>query len=70
MTTIVFGTVLPWLLIAIGTWLLYQLALQHGRILWRLESIEKQIGLRTEPRADAQRREGGGLLLGSVRAGF
>ena len=44
MMTIVFGTVLPWLLIAIGTTLAYQFVRQNGRILLRLESIEKQIG--------------------------
>ena len=45
MMTIVFGTVLPWLLIAIGTWLAYQLVRQNGRILLRLETIEEQIGI-------------------------
>ena len=50
MMTIVFGTVLPWLLIAIGTWLAYQLVRQNGRILLRLESIEKQIGAGAAPR--------------------
>ena len=66
MMTIVFGTVLPWLLIAIGTWLAYQLVRQNGRILLRLESIEKQIG----PRAPEQRREAGGLPLGAVAPDF
>ena len=70
MITILFGTVLPWLLIAIGTWLVYQLARQNGRILLRLESIEKQIGLRAAPRAGAKRREGGGLPLGTVAPDF
>src|SRR4051812_46420450 len=37
MITVVFGTVLPWLLIAIGTWLAYELVRQNGRILSRLE---------------------------------
>jgi peroxiredoxin len=62
MMTIVFGTVLPWLLIAVGTWLAYQLVLQNGRMLMRLEAIEQQIG----PRAGAKRREAGGLPLGTV----
>jgi peroxiredoxin len=70
MFTIVLGTVLPWLLIAIGTWLVYQLARQNGRILLRLESIEKQIGRRAEPHAGAKRREAGGLPLGAVAADF
>src|SRR5580765_6765796 len=43
MIAIVFGAVLPWLLIAVGTWLGYQLVRQNGRILLRLESIEKYV---------------------------
>jgi peroxiredoxin len=66
MITIVFGTVLPWLLIGIGTWLAYQLVRQNGRILLRLEAIEQQIG----PRAGAKRREAGGLPLGMVAPDF
>ena len=56
MMTIVFGTVLPWLLIAIGTWLAYQLVRQNGRILLRLEAIEKQIGPRAAGEAAGGRR--------------
>jgi hypothetical protein len=41
MTTIVFGTVLPWLLIGLGIWLGFQLVRQNGRLLLRLETIEK-----------------------------
>jgi peroxiredoxin len=70
MMTILFGTALPWLLIAIGTWLVYQLARQNGRILLRLESIEKQIGLRAGPRAEAKRQETGGLPLGTAAPDF
>jgi peroxiredoxin len=66
MITIVFVTVLPWLLLAIGTWLAYQLVRQNGRILLRLEGIEKQIG----PGADAKRQEARGLPLGTVAPGF
>src|SRR3990172_8809243 len=39
MTTIVFGTVLPWLLIAIGTWLAYQLVRQNGPLPFRLGTV-------------------------------
>ena len=66
MMTIVFGTVLPWLLIAIGTWLAYQLVRQNGRILLRLEAIENRI----EPRAAAKGLEAGGLPLGTVAPDF
>jgi peroxiredoxin len=65
MITIVFANVLPWLLIAIGTWLAYQIVRQNGRILLRLEAIEKQI----DPRAEAK-REVGGLALGTVAPDF
>src|SRR5262249_21787746 len=66
MITIVFGTVLPWLLITVGTWLAYQLVRQNGRILLQLESIEKQIG----PRARAKPRDAGGLPLGTIAPDF
>jgi peroxiredoxin len=60
MMVIVFGTVLPWLLIAVGTWLGYQLVRQNGRILLRLESIEKQL----RPRAAGKPPEARGLSIG------
>jgi hypothetical protein len=41
---IVFGMVLPWVLLAVGCWLFYQLVRQNGRILLRLEAIEKRLG--------------------------
>jgi peroxiredoxin len=70
MIPILFGTILPWLLIVVGTWLMYQLARQNGRILLRLESIEKQIGHRKEPRAGAKRQEAGGLSVGTDAPDF
>jgi peroxiredoxin len=66
MTTLLFGTVLPWLLLAAGTWLGYQLVRQNGRILLRLEAIEKKLA----PRAPAQRREAGGLPVGTLAPDF
>jgi peroxiredoxin len=66
MTAIVFGTVLPWLLIGVGTWLGFQLVRQNGRLLVRLESIEKRLA----PRAGEKRREAGGLPLGMVAPDF
>src|SRR5262245_9320468 len=35
--------VLPWLLIAVGGWLVYQLLRQNGRILLRLDALEAQV---------------------------
>ncbi|HUQ71716.1 MAG TPA: redoxin domain-containing protein, partial [Planctomycetaceae bacterium] len=66
MFALVFGSILPWLLIAVGTWIGYQIVRQNGRILLRLESIEKQLGARTQP----PRREVGGLSVGSVAPDF
>ena len=60
MTMIVFGMILPWVLIAGGGWLAYQLVRQNGRILLRLDSIERQLG----SRQGTQRREAGGLPVG------
>src|SRR6476661_9343734 len=66
MMTVMFGLVLPWLLIAVGTWLGYQLVRQNGRILLRLESIERQLGARPS----AQRREPVGLTVGTAAPDF
>jgi peroxiredoxin len=66
MMTLVFQTFFPWMLIAVGTWLAYQLVRQNGRILLRLEAIEEQIGQRTgAPSPDA-----GGLPLGTLAPDF
>jgi peroxiredoxin len=70
MMTIVIGTVLPWLLIVIGTWLAYQLVRQNGRILLRLESIEQQIATGLERRAGTRPQDAGGLPLGMVAPDF
>src|SRR5688500_9884661 len=63
---LVFGTVLPWLLIGVGSWLGYQLVRQNGRILLRLEAIEKQL----RPRAEAKPQNPGGLSRGRVAPDF
>src|SRR5262245_52912763 len=46
MTTLDVAAVFPWLLIAIGAWMGYQLVRQNGRILLRLEAIEKRLAKR------------------------
>jgi peroxiredoxin len=43
MSQLVFGMVLPWLLVAIGCWLVWQLMAQNGRIILRLEAIERRL---------------------------
>ena len=66
MLTIVFGTVLPWLLIALGGWLGFQFVRQNGRILLRLEAIEKRLA----PRAAAKPKEAQGLPVGTLAPDF
>jgi peroxiredoxin len=66
MMTIVFGTFLPWVLIAVGAWLGYQLVRQNGRILMRLESIEKRLA----PRGADKPKKDRGLHLGTVAPDF
>ncbi|HSG71185.1 MAG TPA: redoxin domain-containing protein, partial [Planctomycetaceae bacterium] len=63
--SLIFGTVLPWLLIAVGTWLGYQFVRQNGRILLRLDSLDQQLRPRSAPK-----REPSGLPLGSVAPDF
>jgi peroxiredoxin len=46
MTTLDVAAIFPWLLIAVGGWLGYQLVRQNGRILLRLEAIEKRLANR------------------------
>lgn len=70
MMTVVFGMVLPWLLIAIGTWLAHEFVRQNGRILLRLEAIEKQILAGAGRRAGANRQDAGGLPLGTLAPDF
>jgi peroxiredoxin len=66
MTAIVFGTVLPWLLVALGGWLGFQLVRQNGRILLRLELIEQRLGARPQE----ARRDPAGLPLGTAAPEF
>jgi peroxiredoxin len=70
MMTLVFGLVLPWLLIAVGAWLGYQLVRQNGRILLRLEGIEKQLGPRTGKKQREAARPPEGLPVGTVAPSF
>ena len=61
MLAILLGTVLPWVLIAVGSWLGYQLVRQNGRILLRLETIERHLGSRGKPSPAEPQRKAGGL---------
>jgi peroxiredoxin len=67
MLAIIFGTVLPWLLLAAGIFLGYQVVRQNGRILLRLEAIEEHLGARSR----APRRESPeGLTVGTLAPDF
>jgi peroxiredoxin len=65
----IFGLVLPWLLLAAGLWLGYQLLLQNGRIVVRLEMLEKQmrqLAVAMGPDSDSPQ----GLPLGAAAPEF
>lgn len=66
MFAFVFGTMIPWLTVGLGTWIGFQLIRQNGRILLQLESIQFQLGQRIGP----QRQEPKGLPVGSVAPDF
>lgn len=66
MTIFIFGMALPWLLIAVGGWLGYQLVRQNGRILLRLEAIETRL----TPRREEKSRQPEALPLGSEAPDF
>jgi peroxiredoxin len=68
MAPFIFGMVLPWLLIAFGIWLGYQLVRQNGRILLRLESIEQHLPI--VERAPTKSREPKGLPIGTPAPDF
>jgi peroxiredoxin len=67
MSAIVFGTVLPWLLVAVGSWLGYQLVRQNGRILLRLEAIDDRL---TPHGREKQPPEAHGLPIGKLAPEF
>lgn len=44
MSELIFAIALPWMVLAVGCWIGYQLIRQNGRILIRLEALEQQLG--------------------------
>jgi hypothetical protein len=42
-SVLVFGDILPWLVVAVGCWVGFQLLRQNGRILLRFEQMERQL---------------------------
>ena len=67
MTLSLLGTVLPWLLLALGCWFIYQLLRQNGRILLRLETLEEQM---TQWRSAAATQDAQGLNVGDPAPDF
>ncbi len=49
----IFATVVPWLIIAAGTWLLFELTRLSGRLLLRLDSLSQQVATLLERPAPA-----------------
>jgi peroxiredoxin len=62
----IFGTILPWVLIGVGAWLGLQLIRQNGRILMRLDAIDKRLS----PRGDDKPKPERGLRIGTVAPDF
>jgi peroxiredoxin len=67
MTLSLLGNVLPWLLLALGCWFIYQLLRQNGRILLRLEALEEQM---TQWRSAAASQDAQGLNVGDPAPDF
>lgn len=61
----VFGLVLPWLFVALGAWLVWQLMAQNGRIVLRLEAIEARLAHLSRGQAESS-----GLAPGSPAPDF
>src|SRR5947209_5899693 len=49
MSVTIVGMVLPWLLVAVGCLLVYQLVRQNGRILLHLEALQARLGAVLSP---------------------
>jgi hypothetical protein len=64
MNLLAFGIVLPWLIVATGCWLGFQLLRQSGRILLRLRGLERKLAQLsaaspTDRKAPPRRGKGG-----------
>src|SRR5262245_23412777 len=60
------GMVLPWLLLMFGAWVAWQLVRQNGRMLVRLEAIEKRLS----PHDAGKPTEARGLSVGALAPDF
>src|SRR5262249_48191396 len=66
MTLLLSGLLLPWFVVGFLGWLGYQLVLQNGRILGRLEALERRLGPAPSQSAGATP----GLPVGSLAPEF
>jgi peroxiredoxin len=64
-----FGAVLPWPILGLGCWIGYQLVRQNGRVLVRLEALERQLAHLGTGHA-AEPGHASGLPIGSVAPPF
>src|SRR5262249_46287346 len=69
MTGTMLALILPWLLLAVGAWIGWQLVRQNGRILLRLEAIEQRLPQPRSPSAPAV-GESQALPVGTIAPGF
>ena len=69
MSLLVLSIVLLWVIVGLVCWLLYQLVLQNGRILRRLETLEESVG-GAETTATWTRSLVAGLPIGSLAPDF
>jgi hypothetical protein len=73
MDLIACGILLPWLVVALGCWLGFQLLRQNGRLLLRLEALEERLAALPLAPAAANppaRKEPQELPLGAPAPGF
>lgn len=75
MVVTVVGMVLPWMIVGVGCWIGYHLVRQNGRLLLRLDALEKRLAqldsvpaLRSAPRTAPSPAQG--LPLGSMAPDF
>ncbi|HEV3255829.1 MAG TPA: TlpA disulfide reductase family protein, partial [Gemmataceae bacterium] len=67
----IFGMVLPWVLVALGCWLVFQLIRQNGRILGYLEELQQQVqGLMGDAAPESAAAPPAGLPAGEPAPDF
>lgn len=71
MVSILFGSVLPWLLVVVLGWLFYELVRQNGRILVKLDELERKLeGVGAPVELPARAEADQGLAVGTSAPDF